>query len=178
MIIWTGNIVTAQNTYLLVSVLTAGSTLMGLMFLPFSLQLAFGWTRLGLYMNIIAVITLIPLLIWLVSNYGVLGASFIWVALYIGQIIGMIHLMHRRILKGEKLKWYLDDVGKPLLAALIIVGIARIFINVAMTKLILIASLGVICLLAVCASAMSASLVRKGIFVKFRSLRHIQQFNP
>lgn len=174
-LVWTGNTVTAQNTYLIASVLMIGSTLMGLMIIPYALQLAFAWTRLGLYLNIIAVITLIPAMIWLVSIYGTLGACFVWVALYTGQIIVMIHLMHRRILQSEKWKWYIDDIAKPLLAPMVIVAIGRLFINEALSKPLLIVSIGCVLILAVCASAMSATLVRKMFFDKISSLRSTQQ---
>jgi O-antigen/teichoic acid export membrane protein len=166
MLIWTGSPETAQNTFLLVSVLVAGSTLMGLMLIPYTLQLAFAWTRLGLYLNIVALVTLIPSLVWVVSLYGALGASFVWVALYTGQIIGMIHLMHRRILKGEKRKWYINDVGQPLLASMIVVGIGRLFINEATAKPLLLASLVAILLLTLFASVMSVTFLRNAIFAK------------
>lgn len=168
---WTGNTVTAQNTYLLVSILVIGSTLMGLMIIPYSLQLAFAWTKLGLYLNIVAVITLIPSMVWLVSIYGSLGACFLWVALYTGQVIVMIHLMHQRILQGEKWKWYVEDVAKPLLATLAIVAIGRVFIDEAMSKPLLVVSIGCVLFIAVCASAMSATLVRNMFLVKICSLR-------
>jgi O-antigen/teichoic acid export membrane protein len=175
MFLWTGSILTAQNTFLLASVLMIGSTLMCLMVIPYALQLAFAWTRLGLYLNIIAVITLVPAMVWLVSIYGALGACFVCVALYTGQVIGMIHLMHRRILQGEKWKWYIDDVGKPLVAPLLIGAIGRLFINEAMSKPVLVASLGCVLFVAICASATSAPLVRNMIFAKmcsFRSAHH------
>jgi O-antigen/teichoic acid export membrane protein len=174
-LVWTGNMVTALNTYLLASVLMIGSTLMGLMVIPYALQLAFAWTKLGLYLNIIAVITLIPAMVWLVSIYGTLGACFVWVALYAGQFIGMINFMHRRILKGEKWKWYVEDVAKPLLAPLVIVPIGRLFINETMSKPLLVVSLGCVLFLAVCASALSATLVRNMFFLKISSLRSTQQ---
>lgn len=173
-LLWTGNIVTAQNTYLLISILVSGTTLMGLMLIPYALQLAFGWTRLGLLLNIIAVITLIPTMVWLVSIYGALGACFVWVALYTGQVIGMIHLMHRHILQGEKWKWYVNDVAKPLLAPLALVAIGRLFINEGMSKPLLIVSIGCILILAVCSSALSATLIRNIFFVKIDSLRCAQ----
>ena len=172
-LVWTGNIVTAQNTYLLASILMIGSTLMGLMIIPYALQLAFGWTRLGLYLNIIAVLTLIPAMIWLVSIYGTLGACFVWVALYSGQVIVMIHLMHRRILLGEKWKWYVDDVAKPLLAPLAIVIIGRLFIDEAMSKPLLVVSIGSIFLFAVCASGMCTAQLRGLVFIKIPSLRSL-----
>lgn len=170
-LLWTGSIATTQNAFPLASVLMIGSTLMCLMVIPYALQLAFAWTRLGLYLNIIAVITLVPAMVWLVSIYGAFGACFVSVALYMGQAIGMIHLMHRRILQGEKWKWYVDDVGKPLVTPLAISAIGRLFVTETMSKSTLVASLGCILLLAVCASAISAPLVRNMIFAKIYSFR-------
>jgi O-antigen/teichoic acid export membrane protein len=175
MLVWTGSAVTAQNTFLLVTLLVTGFTLMGLMMVPYALQLAFAWTKLGLYLNIVAVITLIPSMIWLVSRYGVLGACFVWIALYTGQIIVMIHFMHRRIIQEEKWKWYINDIGKPLILPLIIVTISRFLIDETMTKPILIASLSVILFVTVCASAMSATYVRKIVMAKVISMWRPQQ---
>ncbi len=158
---WTGNIVTAQNTHLLASILMIGSTLMGLMVIPFALQLSFGWTKLGLYFNIIALLILVPLMMVLVSKYGTIGACFSFVALYVGQFTGMIYFMHRRILKEEKWKWYIDDILKPLLAAGIIVVIGRVFINENFPRPLLMASLGLVISFAVCAAIVSAAHVRK-----------------
>ena len=49
--LWTQNPITAEKTYLLVSILICGTALNGLMHLPYALQLAFGWTRLSLLKN-------------------------------------------------------------------------------------------------------------------------------
>jgi O-antigen/teichoic acid export membrane protein len=162
-LVWTGSIVTAQNTFLIVSVLVTASTLMGLMLIPFTLQLAFGWTNLGFWLNIISVLILIPLLVWFVSLYGPLGAGVVWVLLYAGQIIGMIYLMHRRILKNEKWKWYFEDVIRPFFAPIIIVIIGRTFINESIDKLFLIVSISAILLCSICTSALTSPLVRNMI---------------
>jgi hypothetical protein len=34
--------------------------------------------------------------------------------------------MHSRILKGEQINWYLKDVGRPFLAAIVLGGIGRL----------------------------------------------------
>ena len=146
---------------------------MGLMIIPFTLQLAFGWTNLGLYLNIIAVSTLIPCMVWLVSIYGSIGACFVWVALYFGQIVVMIHLMHTRILKSEKRKWYIDDVIKPLWAPLIIIIVSRSLMDeiISISISIMLASMLSVFFLAICASALSAPMVRDNIFTKILNVK-------
>ena len=173
MFIWTGNATTAENTYRMVSILVSGSTLMGLMVIPYSLQLAFAWTRLGLFSNVISVVILIPSLFWLVSAFGALGACFVWLALYLGQAIVMIYLMHQHILKGEKYKWYIDDVALPLLLPLIVVAISRLMIDTTTVTSILIANLSVVFFLAVFTSVLSANYTRKLVLTKIYSIcRH------
>jgi len=171
MLIWTGNATTAENTYLLVTALVTGTTLMGLMMIPYSLQLAFAWTRLGLFLNIISIIIILPSLFWLVSVYGAFGACFVWIAIYTVQVFVMIHYMHRRILKGEKWKWYVNDVVKPLIPPLIIVAISRQLLKSTMSTPFLISSLVVIFLVSVCSSAMSSNQIRMLILTTISSMR-------
>lgn len=159
-ILWTGNIETAQNTYILIRILVAGTTLMGLMLIPYALQLAFGWTRLSLVFNFIGVIVLVPAMIWLTKLYGAVGSSLMWLTLNSAYVLGMTHLMHRRILKSEKWKWYIDDVGKPFLLALIIVLFGSLFIHDELSKLSLLTRLSIISVATVCASAMSIEFIR------------------
>lgn len=168
---WTGNMVTAQNTFMLISFLAVGNVLMGLMLIPYALQLAFGWTKLGLIFNAFSVLILIPALIWLVLKYGAIGACLCWVALYLIQITGMIHCMHRRFLQGEKLKWYVDDVIKPLMAPLLIVGGSR-FVYTSVGEMLrpqIVVGLAVLSTACVCASAMSTPLVRKMILDRVKA---------
>lgn len=117
MIIWTGSPVSAANTQLLVTLLVIGSALNALMYLPYALQLANGWTRLTLYANSIAVVVLVPAVILLTPAYGAEGAAVAWIALNAGYILFIPHVMHHRILLGEKWHWYTTDVGAPLLVA-------------------------------------------------------------
>jgi O-antigen/teichoic acid export membrane protein len=118
LLLWTGNPTTVANTHNIVSLLIIGTALNGLMYLPYTLQLAHGWTKLALYTNIIASIVLVPLIYFLATHYGVVGAASAWVILNAGYVLICIQIMHSRILKGEQWQWYLNDVGIPLLAAL------------------------------------------------------------
>jgi O-antigen/teichoic acid export membrane protein len=119
LLIWTGDTTIVQHTWPLVSLLVIGTTLNGLMNIPYALQLAYGWTRLALYQNIIAVVLLVPLLIWITNRYGAVGAACIWPLLNAGYVLFGIQAMHTRLLPSEKIRWYTHDVGLPLLGALL-----------------------------------------------------------
>jgi len=127
LLLWTGDHVTVSNTHSIVSILIIGTALNGLMNLPYGLQLANAWTKLTLYTNIIASIVLVPMIYFLATRYGLVGAASAWVILNSGYVLICIQIMHSRLLKGEQWRWYLNDVGMPLLAAFLVALLWRLF---------------------------------------------------
>lgn len=127
LLLWTQSAVTAGKTYILTSILVWGTALSSLLNMPYKLQWAYGWTKLGLYVNLISVITYIPLLFFLTIHYGVLGSSISWVILNGFCVFIVIKRMHQKLLTTEINRWYLQDVGLPLLTCLLITGLCRIF---------------------------------------------------
>jgi hypothetical protein len=64
--LWTGSAEIAHNAAPIASILVIGSALNGLMVLPYSLQLAHGWTSIGLRINFFLIVLLVPAyLLWL-----------------------------------------------------------------------------------------------------------------
>ena len=120
LLIWTGSPVIAEKSYLLVSLLVIGTSLNGLMNVPYALQLAYGWTELALYINIVAISVLIPSLFWLTSHYGAIGAASVWVILNAGYVLIGIRFMYARLLKGEMFHWYYEDITRPLIGAMLV----------------------------------------------------------
>lgn len=125
MLIWTRDPNIADNTWLLVSILTFGTALNGLLHIPYGIQLAAGWTRLTLVLSISSVIVVCPLMVFMASLYGAAGAASVWVVLNIGLVFCSMHFMHRRLLTREKWRWYVTDAGLPLLTALAVAGLFR-----------------------------------------------------
>jgi len=114
---WTGDIDLSARTYPLVVVIALGSLLNGLMTVPYFLQLSSGWTALNIRVNLVAIALVVPALFWVVPRHGAIGAAWIWVGLNATYVFVVIPLMHRRLLVGEKWRWYARDVGLPLVAA-------------------------------------------------------------
>jgi O-antigen/teichoic acid export membrane protein len=120
LLLWTQDAQIAESTSLLLSLLIAGFALNALMHVPYALQLAFGWTRLALYTNFVAVVALGPLIYVMASLYGPAGAATVWVLLNACYILVSLQIMHRRLLPDQKWRWYKADIGKPLLIVILV----------------------------------------------------------
>lgn len=127
--LWTQNPITARHAHIILSILIIGTALNGLMNLPYALQLAYGWTRLAFYANVVSVILLAPLIVLLTTHYGAVGGASVWVILNAGLVLLLIQLMHRRLLPSEKWNWYWWDVGIPLAAACITACLMHKFLS-------------------------------------------------
>ena len=127
LLLWTGNLEIANKAYLMTSLLTIGTSLNGLMNVPYALQLAYGWTKLAFSVNVVAIVFLTPSLFVLTSLYGGVGASVIWAVLNWSYVLIVVHFMHLRLLRGELIIWYIEDIVRPMFGALT-VGLVMLFI--------------------------------------------------
>ena len=168
--IWTGDDFLTKQVAPLVIVLALGSLLNGLSWIPFQLQFAYGWTSLALKINVVAVLVLIPAIVWVVPRYGAIGAAWIWVAVNAGYVFIAMHFMHRRVLQHEKWTWYREDIFMPLAFS----GATALVIRWAMPELP--GRVGglfqlIVCALMVLAAAsLSAPLVKAQLAQSFRRL--------
>jgi O-antigen/teichoic acid export membrane protein len=126
MLLWTRSPEAAEATRVVVALFAIGTALHGLTNIPYALQLAAGWTRLALYTNVVAIIVLLPAIIVLAGRYGVVGAGIVWVALNVGYATIGVGIMHRRLLRGELTRWYVADVGLPLVASVAAAALVRV----------------------------------------------------
>ncbi len=118
--IWTKNLTTAENTWMITAIYAFGAGLNGLMNIPYILTLSYGWTKLGFYQNIFFLILMIPLTIFLALKYVGVGGAISWAIINTLYFFITPHLIHKKILKGEVVKWYWKDSLKPLLACFLL----------------------------------------------------------
>jgi O-antigen/teichoic acid export membrane protein len=159
-LLWTQDSIKAEKSHLVTSILICGTAMNGLMNFPFALQLAFGWTRLSVYKNIIAVIIFVPLIIYMTIHYGAVGAAFVWLVLNLGYVLLEIPIMHRRLLRSEKWRWYWQDVCIPLVVCVFVAGIGRLFISSEMPQIILLVWLAIISAATLAAAAIITPVTR------------------
>jgi len=124
-LLWTRNPELTQRVTSLVAVLSLGMLLNGLMWIPYQMQLAYGWTSLTIKVNVISVAIIVSAILLLVPKYGAIAAAWIWVALNAGYIMIAIHFVHRRLLPMEKWRWYWHDVAMPLMAGALMAALLR-----------------------------------------------------
>ncbi len=161
LLLWTSDSALSQQVSPIMTLLALGTLLNGLMWMPYQLQLAHGWTSLTLKVNSIAVAILIPAILWIVPAYGAIGAAWVWVALNAGYILFTIYFMHQRLLPTEIWRWYREDVAIPLIAATATAWLCRWVLPVDMGRL---GEFGVLLLSSACvlmAAALTAPIVRR-----------------
>ncbi len=169
--LWVRDANIVDNTYVLVSLLAAALGLNSLTLLPYALQLAYGWTRLTLYSGVVAVILFVPSIVVLTNLYAEAGAAAAWVVLRLGYVLIVIRLMHRHLLPGEKYRWYFEDVGAPLVAALLVCVAGRMVFPASDSALVTALYLGGILLTAFAMSALAARRVSRWIFANVEAMR-------
>lgn len=126
---WTQDYSLTREVAPLVSVLSLGTFLNILMWMPYQMQLAYGWTSLSIKINIVAVAFILPSILIIVPMYGAMGAAWIWVVLNAGYVFIGVHFMYRKILTDEKWKWYIDDIVKPLLVCFSLIMLFKFVIQ-------------------------------------------------
>ena len=129
MLLWTGNNELTINVAPILEIVTLGSLLNCIMWIPYQIQLANAWTSLTIAINIAAVIIFVPLLLILVPIYGSVGASWVWGAINAGYCIIGIHFMFLRLIKNEKWNWYIKDTIFPISTAFAIALILNMLIK-------------------------------------------------
>lgn len=120
--VWTGNAVIGAGVAPVITLLAIGSALHGVMYLPYALQLAYGETRLPVFITLTLIALLVPLIVLLTLNRGAQGAALAWLVLHVVYMIIGTWVTHRYLLKGLAIRWISQDVGIPL-AATVFVGL-------------------------------------------------------
>lgn len=169
--VWTGNVGLAQQAAPLLALLALGTLCNGFMHVPYTTQLAHGWTGFAVRVNIVAVCFIVPAILWAVPRFGAIGAAWAWLALNAGYVLVSMHFMHRRLLPGEKWRWYRDAVFKPLIIGSITVLALRQWIALPQDRAPKAAALAGIALLVMGFVLWTVPASRAFLRLKFKALR-------
>jgi O-antigen/teichoic acid export membrane protein len=123
--LWSGDINLAKKTAPILLPLALGSFLNCLVWMPYQLQLAYGWTSFTLKVNIIAVFLLVPAIFLVTPHYGAIGAAWVWALLNAGYVTVAMHYMFKKLIPTEKWSWYWHDVTKQLITVIILMVVAK-----------------------------------------------------
>ena len=126
LLIWTRDPVIVTHSAPFMRLLAIGSGLNAVMVVPYLLQVSYGWTRLAVVKNVVAVTILVPLLVWGVQRYGAICGPIAWVALNAGYVLVEVPVMHRRLLSRERWAWYRRDLALPVATVAAVAGLSRL----------------------------------------------------
>ncbi len=119
--IWTGNIVLANNAYQYIPYLTIGSIMLSLQYLPYSISIANGYTKINNYIGIFSLILTLPGYWIMTKYYGADGAAIIYAIVQILITPIYIYFVCNRFL-SKRINYYqaLRNFIFPLFIALFI----------------------------------------------------------
>jgi O-antigen/teichoic acid export membrane protein len=158
--VWTQDSFTASKVSPLLMILSVGSLMNGLMWIPYQAQLAHKWTKLPVFINLISVIIIVPSIIYIVPKYGVVGAAWIWVTLNCGYFFISGNFMFKKILITEKWHWYFHDVFKPLIVTTIIILITKMILPIPDTMFLQLVSLSTAVFLGIIGGSVTSKYIR------------------
>jgi O-antigen/teichoic acid export membrane protein len=142
-------------------ILALGVFVQTMAIVPTYMQLAYGWTSLSVLAGVVALCLMIPAMLWVIPRYGTLGAAWSWIALMSVYTSIAVILMHRRILRGEGVRWFLADVLGPASAAAFAAFVCGLVVPRSPNFLASVAMLVVIGAIVFTAALMSAGQLRK-----------------
>jgi O-antigen/teichoic acid export membrane protein len=129
--VWTHSRTVANVAGPIAAFLVVGTALNALMYVPYALQLAYGWTRLTAQVSVVLILIATPAIVLATSRYGTLGASTIWPAVNVVYMLVALPITHRRLLPDTGLDWFLREVAGPVAASILATILCRLAMPVA-----------------------------------------------
>jgi O-antigen/teichoic acid export membrane protein len=168
--VWTGNPLLAAEVAPQVRLLVGGFVLTGAYLIPIALQYAHGWTRLTLVLNTVAILVQVPLLPVLARYAGGTGAAAIWLLIGLFTMAVGPFVMHRRLLRGEWLRWGASDLLLPAVPP-VLICVALAFVPLPTDRILLGLVLTGIGLMALLGAVVCVPVTRRWGVAVFRRLR-------
>lgn len=117
--IWLGSPQTASDVAPLAACLAIGSALNGLMYFPYTLQLATGNSKLAFAIAFALLCSMLPVVLILALRYGAFGAAIGWVAINIAYVAGGTWISGRKVEKFAGWPWLRGNVVIPFAGTLV-----------------------------------------------------------
>ena len=108
--VWTGDITLAQQAAPILIPYAIGNGILAVSAFPYCLQYAKGDMFLHMIGNAVFVVILIPAIIWAASQYGGVGAGYVWLAMNVIYFAVWVPLVHSRFEPGLNALWFGRDV--------------------------------------------------------------------
>jgi O-antigen/teichoic acid export membrane protein len=157
---WTGQPEVAASAAPVLTLYAVGNGILALAAFPYYLQVARGELTLHVVGNVLFVLLFVPLLLWAVSNFGMIGAGYAWIIANLLPFLVWLPIVHRRYLAGLHFAWLKKDIGAIVVLPAISAGLVLRLVDWPSTRGWLVAALLVVYLGLTALAAGSSSTVR------------------
>jgi len=125
--LWLGaNSPLAEPVAKLLPWVAVGTLLNTLVTPPYILQLATGWSQLLVRLNLVTVAVYLPATLALAPIYGPIAPAACWVAVNLCYLVIYVPGVHRRLLRGELMAWWVHDTARPLFCIVLLYSVASV----------------------------------------------------
>jgi O-antigen/teichoic acid export membrane protein len=131
--IWTHDNNIADKIENVTRVLLVGGVFLSFQYMPYYLAIANGHTKTNVRLGIVAIICIIPALIFCVKQYGLIGATYTWLIMNIFAYFYLGYFIISKFLKNEFKRWLIYETLIPLVVATVI-GIIGYFVTFNLQK--------------------------------------------
>ncbi|AIN73463.1 Probable transmembrane protein involved in polysaccharide biosynthesis and/or transport [Flavobacterium psychrophilum] len=118
--LWTGDSSIAVAINLTVKILIVGSFFLCLQLMPYYIALANGHTKTNIITGVLSLLLVVPLIIYSIKEYGMVGATFPWLIVNILSFFIISVSVLNRFLPNELIKWLKHDIAIPLFVTIFI----------------------------------------------------------
>lgn len=169
--VWSGDSVVASEAHVLVSLLVVASAMGALMTMLDWIQMVSGWLRPAILVRLTGLTILFPVAAAMAQLAGAEGVAMALLVANAGYVCVTPHFVFRRLLQGEKWRWYSSDIGVPLLTALGVSFLVRVFVPLPTSRLLLLVCLVAVTVATYLVAAVSTEYPRQLIVSNVRRLR-------
>ena len=117
--IWLHNPALSADVAPLVAWLAIGMSLTGIMYFPYTLQLAAGKPRLAFFTTLALLCVMLPLVILLALRFGARGGAWAWAILGVLYVLFGTWLTGRKVMAFAGWQWLTRNVAMPFMATLL-----------------------------------------------------------
>lgn len=132
-LIWTHDILIANAIENVTKVLLIGGVFLSFQYMPYHLAIANGHTKTNVRLGVVAVICIIPALIFFVKQYGLIGATYTWLIMNLFAYFYLGYFIISKFLIGEFKRWLINGTVTPLFIS-ILVGFVGYFFTLNLQK--------------------------------------------
>jgi O-antigen/teichoic acid export membrane protein len=119
LMVWLGDASVAADIAPLMPWLSLGTALIGVMYFPYTLQLAAGKPKLAFATTMALLAVMLPLVVILALRFGAMGGAFAWAVLGLAYACFGTWLTGSKVMAFAGWSWLLRSVAIPLVATLL-----------------------------------------------------------